>query len=69
MEFSPRILAFLQYEMREIKNDRDRPQEERTHASTVLGRIEGEIEWEEEQCEFCWTVDESVFNQRRLLDD
>lgn len=49
MEFSPRILAFLQYEMREIKNDRDRPQEERTHASTVLGRIEGEIEINQER--------------------
>ena len=49
MEFSPRILAFLEHEMEEIKEDRERSQEARKHASTVLGRIEGEIEMNKRQ--------------------
>lgn len=49
MDLSPRLLAFLEYEMKQIKNDPDRRSEDRTHASTVLGRIEGEIEWEKER--------------------
>lgn len=49
MEFSPRILAFLEHEMREIKNDTSRANEDRSHASTVLGRIEGEIEMNQRQ--------------------
>ena len=44
MGFSPRILAFLEHEMREIKDVKDRRQEDRKHASTVLGRTEGETE-------------------------
>lgn len=48
MDFSPRILAFLEHELREIKDDRERPQEDRKHASTALGRIEGQIELNEE---------------------
>jgi len=48
MDFSPRILAFLEHEMKEIKNDPTRSGADRKHASTVLGRIEGELEWEAE---------------------
>lgn len=49
MNLTPRQLAFLEHEMEEIKNDSDRDSEDRSHASSVLGRIEGELEWEEEQ--------------------
>lgn len=49
MDLSPRLLAFLEYEMKQIKNDQSRPSDDRAQASTILGRIEGEIEWEEEQ--------------------
>jgi len=48
MEFNPRILAFLQYEMKQIKNNPNRDTEDREHASTVLGCIEGELEYREE---------------------
>ena len=51
MDLNPRLLTFLKYEMEQIKDDADRPGEDRKHASTVLGRIEGELEWEEEQHE------------------
>jgi hypothetical protein len=44
MDISPRILAFLEHEMKQIKDDDSQPLGERKHASTVLGRIEGEIE-------------------------
>ncbi|WP_218927243.1 hypothetical protein [Halosimplex rubrum] len=45
----PRLLAFLKHEMEEIKNDPDRSLEDRNHASSVLGKVNGEIEWEKEQ--------------------
>lgn len=49
MDLNPRLLAFLKHEMEKIKNDENRPGEDRHHASSVLGRIDGELEWEEEQ--------------------
>jgi|GEM_PF-2810573 hypothetical protein len=49
MELTPRLLAFLEHEMEQIKDDRDRRAEDRKHASSVLGRIEGEIAWEKKQ--------------------
>ncbi|MBX0323027.1 hypothetical protein EGH21_08310 [Halomicroarcula sp. F13] len=49
MELNPRLLAFLEHEMQNIMDDPDRDDEDRAHASTILGRVEGEIEWEEEQ--------------------
>jgi hypothetical protein len=49
MDLSPRLLAFLEHEMKQIMEDPDRDLEDREHASTVLGRIEGEIEYEKEQ--------------------
>jgi hypothetical protein len=49
MELSPRLLAFLEYEMKQIKNDKSRSGEDRKHASTILGCVEGELEWEEER--------------------
>ena len=51
MNLNPRLLAFLEHEMRKIKNDRSRPGEDRKHASSVLGRIEEEIEINEESHE------------------
>ena len=51
MDLNPRLLAFLEHEMKKVKNDRGRPQEDRKHASSVLGRIEGEIEINEESHE------------------
>lgn len=44
MELSPRLLAFLEYEMKEIKNDRDRDNEDRQHASSILGKVQAELE-------------------------
>lgn len=49
MELTPRLLAFLAHEMEEIKDDKSRDSEDRHHASSVLGRIEGEMEWEQNQ--------------------
>lgn len=49
MELTVRQLAFLEHEMTEIKNDRNRPSEDRSHASSVLGRIEEVIEHEKEE--------------------
>jgi hypothetical protein len=49
MELTPRQLAFLEHEMKQIKNDQSRPSEDRSHASSVLGRIEGEIEHKKDQ--------------------
>jgi hypothetical protein len=49
VDLNPRLLAFLEHEMKKVKNDKSRPSEDRHHASSVLGRIEGELEWEEEQ--------------------
>lgn len=49
VELNPRLLAFLKHEMEKIMDDRDRDSEDRSPASSVLGRIEGEIEWEKDQ--------------------
>jgi hypothetical protein len=49
VDLNPRLLAFLKHEMEQIKNDDSRPGEDRHHASSVLGRIDGELEWEEEK--------------------
>jgi hypothetical protein len=46
MELSPRLLAFLKHEMEQIKDDPERDMEDRSHASSVLGKVEGEVEWE-----------------------
>jgi hypothetical protein len=48
MELSPRLLAFLEHEMKQIKDDRSRDGEDRTHAASVLGRIEEEIDHQEQ---------------------
>ena len=40
MDLNPRLLAFLEHEMKQIVEDRERDREDRNHASTVLGRIE-----------------------------
>lgn len=49
MDFTPRQLAFLEHEMTQIIEADDRDGEDKAHASSVLGRVEGEIEWEKEQ--------------------
>jgi hypothetical protein len=49
MDLTLRQLAFLEHEMEQIIDDSTRDSEDRSHASSILGRIEGEIEWEEEQ--------------------
>ena len=49
MELSLRLLAFLEHEMEKIKNDQERDTEDRHHASSVLGRIEADLEWEQDQ--------------------
>ena len=64
MDFSPRILAFLEYEMEQIRNDPTRDMEDREHASTVLGRIEGEFDWENQQKN---DLDGSEFEVSKLL--
>lgn len=46
MDLTTRQLAFLEYEMGAIMESDDRTQEEKSHASSVLGRVEGEIEWQ-----------------------
>ncbi|WP_020220974.1 hypothetical protein [Halarchaeum acidiphilum] len=46
MELTPRQLAFLEHEMKKIMDDDSRRQSEKSHASSVLGRIEGELESE-----------------------
>ena len=51
MNLTPRQLVFLKDEMEKIVDSKDRDSEDRSHASSVLGRIEGELEWEEEQHE------------------
>ena len=51
MDLNPRLLSFLKHEMEQIKDDKDRPGEDRKHASSVLGRIEGEIEMNKESHE------------------
>ena len=49
MNLTLRQLVFLEHEMEKIADSKDRDSEDRSHASSVLERIEGEIEWEEEQ--------------------
>lgn len=51
MNLTLRQLVFLEHEMEKIVDSKDRDSEDRSHASSILGRIEGEIEWEEEQHE------------------
>ncbi|QLG29194.1 hypothetical protein HUG10_17390 [Halorarum halophilum] len=48
MELSARDLAFLEHEPTKIKEERDRDGKDRQHATSLLGRIEGEIEWKNE---------------------
>lgn len=47
MDLNPRLLAFLKYELKQIQDDRDRAGEDRKMASTLVGRIEAEIEKQE----------------------
>ena len=49
MDLTLRQLVFLEHEMEQIMDSDERDSEDRSHASSILGRIEGEIEWEEEQ--------------------
>lgn len=49
MDLTLRQLAFLEHEMEQIMDSDERDSEDRSHASSILGRIEGEIEWEEER--------------------
>ena len=48
MDLTPRQLAFLEHEMKVIVDDSDRDSEDRSHASGILERIEGELERKEE---------------------
>lgn len=48
MDLSPHTLAFLEHEMKQIKGDPTRDSEEQAHASTVLRRIEWEMEQDQE---------------------
>lgn len=49
MDLTPRQLAFLEHEMKQIIESDDRDYEDKSHASTILGRVNGDIEWEKEQ--------------------
>lgn len=49
MNLTLRQLVFLEHEMEKIADSKDRDSEDRSHASSVLERIEGEIEWEQER--------------------
>lgn len=49
MNLTLRQLVFLEHEMEKIVDSKDRDSEDRSHASSVLERIEGEIEWEQER--------------------
>ena len=49
MDLTLRQLVFLEHEMTQIIESDDRDYEDKSHASSILGRVEGEIEWEEEQ--------------------
>ena len=49
MNLTPRQLAFLEHELTQIIEADDRDHEDKAHASSILGRVEGEIEWEKEQ--------------------
>lgn len=43
---TPHQLAFLVDEMRAIKEDRGRPDEERNYAAAIMGTAEAELQWE-----------------------
>jgi hypothetical protein len=47
MNLSVRHFAFIRQEMKEIKDDVSRHSEERHLAAEIMGKVEGEIEWEE----------------------
>lgn len=49
MNLTPRQLSFLEHEMAQIIESDDRDYEDKSHASNILGRVEGEIECKEEQ--------------------
>lgn len=49
MNLTLRQLVFLEYEMEQVVDSKDRDSEDRSYASSVLERIEGEIECEEER--------------------
>jgi hypothetical protein len=49
MNLSTRQLAFLEYEMSEIKEDSERVSEDRHTASAILRKVVSEIEWKENQ--------------------
>lgn len=51
MNIGPDLLAFLEREMEAIVADRGRDQEARRHASAILGRVRGELEWNLDQRE------------------
>lgn len=49
MNLAPRELAFLEHEMNLLKDDSSASGEVRMLASAILGKVEGEIEWEKNQ--------------------
>ena len=49
MDLTLRQLVFLEHEMEEIADSKDRDSEDRSHASSVLERIEEELKRKEEQ--------------------
>lgn len=51
MNLTLRQLVFLEHEMEKIVDSKDRDSEDRSYVSSILGRIEGEIEWEKEKHE------------------
>lgn len=48
MDLTTRQLAWLHHEMEEVLNS-DRPDEDKAIASSIYGRAQGELEWEEQQ--------------------
>jgi hypothetical protein len=48
MELNLRQYAFLKNEMGSIKDDSSRHSEDRHLAAEIMGKAEGEIEWEEQ---------------------
>lgn len=48
MDLSAPELAFIEAEMKSIMNDDSRDGEDRMYASAVLGKAEGDIEFEKE---------------------
>ena len=49
MDLNARHLAFLKQEMEQIKNDRDRDGEDRNNAAEILGAVQEDLEWKENQ--------------------